>query len=143
MQQYKKKAEELSVVTAKLDSAELALEEKEEVIRTMEIEAAFFKQSKDTIKALRDEIAKSKVQISQLEHEVHSANHALKDTESQLVVLKKKDEQNLDKISKLNLQLEEYSTESISSTRNMMTLQGTVRELEQSRKLRSEPMVTI
>ena len=42
-----------------------------------------------------------------------------------------------------NLQLEEYSAESIPSTRNMMTLQGTVRELEQSRKLRSEPMVTI
>ena len=28
-----------------------------------------------------------------------------------------------------NLQLEEYSAESIPSTRNMMTLQGTVREL--------------
>ena len=29
-----------------------------------------------------------------------------------------------------NLQLQEYSAESITSTRNMMTLQGTVRELK-------------
>ena len=54
----------------KLEGVEITLKEKEEIIRAMELEAAFFKQSKDTIKALRDEIAKSKVQISKLEHDI-------------------------------------------------------------------------
>jgi hypothetical protein len=43
MQSYKKKADELSSLTVKLDGLEITLKEKEETIRAMEIEAAFFK----------------------------------------------------------------------------------------------------
>lgn len=51
------------------------MREKEETIRGMEVEIASHKHSKDTIKALREEISKGKVKISQLELDVQTKSH--------------------------------------------------------------------
>jgi hypothetical protein len=47
MQQYKKKAEDLLTLVSRLEEAESAVKERDETIRAMELEAAFYKQAKD------------------------------------------------------------------------------------------------
>lgn len=87
--------------------------EKDEYIRSLELEIASKKQSQDSMKSLRDEISRGKVRVSQLELEVQSRDHSIDDLNNQMKLLKKRDELNLEKIKKLQLQVEELKDQEL------------------------------
>ena len=47
MQQYKRRAEDSLTLASRLEEAEATVKERDEAIRALELEAAFYKQSKD------------------------------------------------------------------------------------------------
>lgn len=92
---------------SQIEAKDKIIKEKDDSIRQLEIDIASKKQSQEALKMLRDELNKTKISLSQQELAGQNKDHQIQDLQNKINLAKKKEEMGLERIRKLELEIEE------------------------------------
>lgn len=107
MQVYKKKLENYNEMAEKVQEQETMIKDLKEQAYQMENELKQKRHIDEAVKFLKEEVGKEKSKITQLELQLQSKDHSIKDLQSQLKISKKKEELNQQKVTEMELEIEE------------------------------------